>query len=178
MGCSRPYRHCQREHLAFLPIQVPAVIEQESSQSSQGVAGRFTPMHALMLLAPGHYQIIRLFGVGTSNALALGATLFVVGQVVTPVVQIRDELVQTFRIFGLGAIGVQERDGVISLASPEPDQGHLQQLGFGPPATADQIGQVVAFLAAMILVQNQFGARPSGEPLSKELGDPTCAVTQ
>ena len=62
MGCSRPYRHRQREHLALLPIQVPAAIEQESSQGSQGITGGFAPMHPLMLLAASHNEIIRLFG--------------------------------------------------------------------------------------------------------------------
>ena len=122
-------------------------------------------MHALMLLATGHDQIIRLFGVGTSEVLALGAPLLVVGQVVTPIAQIRDELVQALGVFGLGAIGFQERDRIIDLSAPKPNQERPQQLGFGHPAPADQTGQVIAFLAAMIPVQNQFGTWPSGEPL-------------
>jgi hypothetical protein len=131
-----------------------------------------------MLLAASHNEIICLFGMSTPDVLALGAALFVIGQVGTPITQIGNELVQALSVFGLGAIGFQERDRVVDLSAPQPEEECPQQLGFGHAASADQTGQVVAFLAAMIPVQNQFRARPRGEPLGEELGDPACAVAQ
>jgi hypothetical protein len=87
--------------------------------------------------------------------VALGSTFTVVGEVSSALVQVVYQLVEFFYVFGLGPILFQAVDGLGYLSLPEMGQEQRQQLGFGLTPVANQTGQVVAFLAAMIPVQDQ-----------------------
>jgi hypothetical protein len=65
----------------FLPVQVPTAVEHEGLQGSQGIAGLFVPVHALMFLSAGDDQVVAFFDVSAADVLALRSALLVVGDV-------------------------------------------------------------------------------------------------
>jgi hypothetical protein len=162
----------------FLPVQIPTAVELEGPQGSQGITGLFTPVHALMFPSPGDDQIVTFFDMSTADVLALCPALPVVGDVGLPVGQVVDQLVEFGEVLGLCAVFFQDVQSVLHLAAPEVFDQQAQQLGFGFTATADQAGQVIAFLAAVIPIQDEGCPRPSRQTFLEEAGDSACAVTQ
>ena len=56
----------------FLLVQVPTVVEHQSTQSSQCMTGLFASMHAPVLLSPGDDLVVTLFDVGAIERLDAG----------------------------------------------------------------------------------------------------------
>ena len=51
----------------FLPVQIPTAIEHQRTQGSQGIAGLFAPVHALVFLSTGDNQVIAFFDMSDTN---------------------------------------------------------------------------------------------------------------
>lgn len=75
----------------FRPVQIPTIVEHQSTQSSQSVTGFLAPMHALVLLSPGDDQVVTLFDVGAADILTLCPPFSVVGNVRLAVLQVVDQ---------------------------------------------------------------------------------------
>ena len=144
----------------FLPVQIPTVVEHQRPQGSQRIAGLFAPVHALMFLSAGDNQVVAFFDVGAADVLALRPTFSVIGNELAAIGQVFDQLVEFFDVLGLRAIFFQDVQSVLHLAAPKVFEQQAQQLGFGFSSAADQAGQVVAFLATVIPIQEQSRHRP------------------
>src|SRR5215210_3304952 len=162
----------------FLPVQIPTAIEHESTQSGQCVAGLFAPMHPLMLLSSGHNQVVAFFDVSAADVVALRPAFSVIGDIRLAVLQIVDQLVELFEVFGLWAVLFQDSDGLWYLPTPQVFEQPAEQLSLGLAATTDQAGQVIAFLAAVIPIQQQRSQWPGCQAFLEEAADPTCAIAQ
>src|SRR3990172_5808302 len=99
----------------FLPVQIPTTIERQGSQGSQGVAGPFTPVHALMLLSSRHNQVIAFFDLCAADVLAMRPAILIVGDVGLSGLEIMDQFVEFFDVLGLRAIFFQNIQSVLYL---------------------------------------------------------------
>src|ERR687895_780584 len=89
-----------------------------------------------------------------------------------------NQVVAFFDVFGLWAVLFQDSEGVLYLPTPHVFEQPAEQLSFGLAATTDQAGQVIAFLAAVIPIQQQRSQWPSRQAFLEEAADPTCAIAQ
>ena len=103
----------------FLPVQIPTAIEHQGTQSGQCVAGLFAPMHPLMLLSSGHNQVVAFFDVSAADVVALRPAFSVSGDIRLAVLQIVNQLVELFEVFGLWAVLFQDSDGLLYLPTPQ-----------------------------------------------------------
>src|SRR5918999_2506636 len=162
----------------FLPVQTQTAIEHQCTQSGQCVAGLFVPMHPLMLLSSGHNQVVALFDVSAADVLALRPAFSVIGDIRLAVLQIVDQLVELFEVFGLWAVLFQDSEGLLYLPTPQVFEQPAEQFSLSLAATTEQAGQVIAFLAAVIPIQQQRSQWPGRQAFLKEAADPTCAIAQ
>ena len=160
----------------FLPVQIPTTIERQGSQGSQGVAGAFTPVHALMLLSSRHNQVIAFFDMCTADVLAMRPTFLIVGDIGLSGLEIMDQFVEFFDVLGLRAIFFQNIQSVLYLAAPEMFEQQAEQLMFGFSPATDQAGQVIAFLVAVIPIQKQGCHGPGGQMFLEKAQDPARPV--
>src|SRR5918997_2726629 len=162
----------------FLSVQTQTAIEHEGTQRGQCVAGLFAPMHPLMLLSSGHNQVVAFFDVSAADVLALRPAFSVIGDIRLAILQIVDQLVELFEVFGLWAVLFQDSDGLLYLPTPQVFEQPAEQLSLGLAATTDQAGQLIALLAAVIPIQQQRSQWPSRQAFLEEAADPTCTIAQ
>jgi hypothetical protein len=83
---------------------------------------------------------------GATNVVASGASCFIIRQIRAGVAQLLEQRLQAIGILRLWTIGLEQRQGLIELASPEVVEELESQCLLRPPPTRTQAGQFVAFL--------------------------------